>query len=367
MKTKILFIIWSYTYGGGAEALLTMIANNLNPQKYDVSIIEYMHADIKTEKVNDNIHVLPPIEKVDTPEKTSKGYQVYHTPELLIDKYIRGDYDIYISFNYQIPTFLLPKGAKNIAWIHGDVYDLGVPEAQREWCLQDEAFDKVRKIVAISDFTMQSLKDLFPRHRDKIVKIYNGVDVKKVRKDSLDMPTVILQHPAIVYSGRLDVNKNPERMLDVFLLLHEKDRNVHLYYLGKGELEDKIRERAEQFKIQDNVHLLGYYENPFPVIRQADIVCLFSKSEGFGLCLAEAIALGKPIVASDIGIAKTISLDGKCGKVIYTDEEAADAILYYINADKSEIERNCNKSIAQFEINNYIKQIETLIDEVIVS
>lgn len=367
MKKKILFIIWSYTYGGGAEALLTMIANNLNPQKYDISIIEYTHANIKVEKVNDNIHVLPPIEKVDTPEGTSKGYQVYHTPEILIDRYIKGDYDIYISFNYQIPTFLLPKGTKNIAWIHGDVYDLGVPETQREWRLQDEAFDKVRKIVAISDITMKSLEDLFPRHREKIVKIYNGIDIEKVRRDSMETSSVILQHPAIVYSGRLDENKNPERMLKVFSILYEKDMNMHLYYLGKGELENKIRKTAEILGIHDNVHLLGYHENPFPVIRQADIVCLFSKSEGFGLCLAEAIALGKPIVASDIGIAKFISQDGKCGRVIDTDEEAAEAILYYINADKREIERNCNKCVLQFEVKYYIQQIEELIDKVIVS
>lgn len=365
MKIKILFIIWSYTYGGGAEALLTMIANNLNPQKYDVSIIEYMHANIRTEKVNDNIHVLPPIEKVDTPEKTSKGYQVYHTPEVLIDKYIKGDYDIYISFNYQIPTFLLPKGTKNIAWIHGDVYDLGVPEAQREWRLQDEAFDKVTKIVAISDTTMKSLEDLFPRHREKMIKIYNGIDVEKIRRDSLNTPAVILQHPAIVYSGRLDANKNPERMLELFFLIHEKERNIHLYYLGKGELENKIREKVEKLKIHDNVHLLGYHENPFPVIRQADIICQFSKSEGFSLGLAEAIALGKPIVVSDTGMARVMSYDGKCGKVIYTDEEAMEAILYYISADRREIERNCSKCIGRFGIKNYIQQIEALIDEVV--
>ena len=181
-KRKILFIIWSYTYGGGAESLLTMIVNHLNPEKYDISIIEYEHSDVKTEPVNDNIHILKPIEKVETPDCQKKGFQVYHTPEILIDRYIKGDYDLYVSFNYQIPTFLLPAETRNIAWIHGDVYDLASENAQRERKLQDTAFGKVEKIVAINDFTADSLIELFPNHRDKVVKIYNGIDINRVRK-----------------------------------------------------------------------------------------------------------------------------------------------------------------------------------------
>ena len=174
MKKKLLFIIWSYTYGGGAEALLTTIVNHLDPDKYDISIIEFHHADIKIEPVRDDIHVLPCIEAVKTPEKYSKIYQLYNTPEVLIDTYIGKSYDLYISFNYQIPTFLLPKGTKNIAWIHSDVYDLAEEDMKKERRRQDAAFNNVRKIVAISDNTEKSICELFPRHADKIVKIYNG-------------------------------------------------------------------------------------------------------------------------------------------------------------------------------------------------
>ena len=46
---KILFLIFSYSMGGGAESLLTNIVNNLNSQKYDISIREIYHYDIKTD------------------------------------------------------------------------------------------------------------------------------------------------------------------------------------------------------------------------------------------------------------------------------------------------------------------------------
>ncbi len=61
MKKKVLFIIWSYSYGGGAERILTNIVNNLDPSKYEIDILEYVYAGIKKEEINDNINLLNPI------------------------------------------------------------------------------------------------------------------------------------------------------------------------------------------------------------------------------------------------------------------------------------------------------------------
>ncbi|NBH84993.1 glycosyltransferase [bacterium C-53] len=364
MKRKILFIIWSFTHGGGAEALLTTIVNHLNPQKYDISIIEYQHADIKVEKVNANIHVLPPIERVDTPDGTSKGYQLRYT-ELLIEKYIRGDYDLYVSFNYQIPTFLLPKDTNNISWIHGDVYDLCAPERQTDRDLQDKAFDRAKKIVAISDHTMRSIADLFPRHSDKLIKIYNGIDIRKVWEKSQDETLIKLEHPAIVYIGRLDDNKDPERMLRVFSAINKRNKEAHLYYIGDGILGEKLSEQIKELNLQHKVQLLGYQENPFPIIRQSEVVGLLSKAEGFSMALLEALALGRPVVTTDVGAAETVTNGGKCGSVIRTDAQAVEAFLHYINIDRHEIEKQCIESVRRFELGQYIQRIEELIDEVI--
>lgn len=364
-KKKVLFIIYSYTCGGGSEALLTMIANHLNPEKYDVSIIEYYHSDVKTEPVNENIHVLPPIERVETADHQKKGYQVYHTPEIMINKYIKGDYDLYVSFNYQIPTFLLPRGTKNIAWIHGDVYKLGGEDMAREWRLQDEAFDKVKKIVAISDRTYQSLYDLFPRHREKILKIYNGFDLESKRIASGRETDIELKKPSVVVVGRLDGIKNPERMMEVFSLVHPKRKDAHLYYIGEGERRELLNEMIQTYGLEESVHLLGWQGEPLPIVKQADVLAHFSLREGFGLGMAEAVALGVPIVAPDIGVAKALTNNGACGKIVDTNEEAADAILELFKADKEEMQRNCLESIRQFALEPYIARIEELFDSVI--
>lgn len=365
MKKKILFIIWSYTYGGGAEALLTTIVNHLNSDKYDISIIEYEHAETKVEEVNDNIHVLPYMQAVPTEEKYSKTYQLYHMPELLINTYIKKGYDLYISFNYLIPTFLLPEGTKNISWIHGDVYNLADEKFLREKTRQNKAFYKVEKIVAISDLTKQSLEDIFPEHKDKFVKIYNGLDIDKVRRKSMEGTDVQISNPAAVFIGRLEKGKNPLRLINILRLVHDKGINLHLYYLGEGNLKTDIYELACKNNLVEFVHLLGYHQNPFPIIKQCDVTCLLSRQEGFSMSLLESIALNVPFVATKVGGALELSNKQRCGRIIKSDKEAVDAICSLLSKNKKDIQRMCKESIQRFNLDKYIAQIEGLIDSVI--
>lgn len=361
---RIFFIINCFSAGGGAESLLTQIVNHLNPEKYEIGIMEIIHNNIKTEPVNKNIKIYPYYVKADDPERKSRMYYVYHEWDKVIQEYIPQDYDLYVSFNYLKPTFLLPKGKKNIAWMHGDVYNLAQPDMAEEKSLQNEALHKVQKIVAVSDITTQSLMDLFPEHQGKLKMICNGINIEKVKKKAEEHTEIRLQHPALLSVGRLDANKNPLRMLEIFDKVHKEDKRVHLYYLGYGKLEQDVKRIAGEKRISDNVHLLGYHDNPFPIIAQCDISCMFSLSEGFPMALLESVALDKPFVSSVIGGSRILANGQRCGRTAETDEEAADEILELIHTDRQQIVEECRKSIKRFELNEYIRQIEELFDEV---
>ena len=154
-------------------------------------------------------------------------------------------------------------------------------------------------------------------------------------------------------------------MLDIFEKVHHKNRSIHLYYLGFGDLERDVRENAREKGIEDNVHLLGYYDNPFPIIAQCDISCMFSVSEGFPMALLESVALDKPFVSSVIGGARILANEQRCGRVVETDEDAAEAILTLLETDREQIAKECQESIERFDFGRYIHQIESLFDEVI--
>lgn len=361
---KIFFIINCFSAGGGAESLLTQIVNHLDSQKYKIGIMEIIHDSIKTEPVNSNIKIYPYYVKADDSHRKSRMYYVYHEWDKVIQEYVPQDYDLYVSFNYLKPTFLLPKGKPGISWIHSDVYNLAQPELAEEKELQNVAFQKVNRIVAISDITMNSLLDLFPEHKDKMQLLCNGIDMEKVREKAKEHIEIQLKHPALLSVGRLDKRKNPLRMLEVFEKVYRRNDKVHLYYLGYGDLEKDVIRIAAEKGIDKNVHLLGYYDNPFPVMAQCDVSCMFSLSEGFPMALLESVALDKPFVSSVIGGSGILANNQRCGKTVKTDDEAAGAILEFLQTDREKITKECRESIKRFELKEYIYQIETLFDEV---
>lgn len=367
MKKKILFIINSFSTGGGAESLLARIANNLNLDKYNVFIIEVLHRDIKTEKIRPEITVLPYIMRADDPKRKEKMYYVYHEPWKVFDEFIGDHYDLYVAFTYMRPILLLPEGKRCISWMHGDIYNLlenrdKIPENRQ---LENKALYKAKKIISASDHTTQSVIDVHPDHKDKLITIYNGIDIDTTREKASLPIDISLQSPSMLFVGRLEENKRPLRLLDILEKVHERNPGVHLYFMGWGVQEEEVKEQIQLRGLEKFAHLLGYQENPFPIITQCDVVCLLSKSEGFPMCLLEGVALDKPFVATDIGGAETLSNHQTCGKIVETDQEAADAIIEFMEMDKAVIQNRCRESIVRFDFDKYIAQIEAVFDEVL--
>lgn len=362
-KIRVFFIINCYSMGGGAESLLTTVVNNLDESKFEIGIMEIIHSDKKVEPTKPHIKLYPYYTEADAPDRKPRMYYVYHEWDKVIAEYIPQDYDVYISYNYLKPTFLLPPNKKNISWIHGDVYDLTWPTMQEERELQNMSFQKARKIVCVSDNTAKSVTDLFPVHKDKVQIIYNGIDVEKVKEKAQEYTDVELVNKSVLFVGRIEDNKNPLRALEVYKKVYDKDNEVHLYYLGFGDLSDAVREKSVEYGIDNNVHLLGYHQNPFPVIRQCGAVLMTSKSEGFPMSLLEAVALDKPFVSTPVGGANTLSNGNICGYVTDDNDEAAEKLLFMVN-NRGYYTPKCRESMKRFNLDTYIGQIEKLILDV---
>ncbi len=102
----------------------------------------------------------------------------------------------------------------------------------------------------------------------------------------------------ILFAGKLEAKKAPLDLFEAFIAL--KKKNVHLLFVGNGILENRVKDVSSGY---ENLHFLDFQNQSYmPVVYQAcDIFCLPSigPNETWGLAINEAMACGKPILASD--------------------------------------------------------------------
>ena len=125
--------------------------------------------------------------------------------------------------------------------------------------------------------------------------------------------------------GRMDANKNHGMQLRAFAALRHKYPDYELVIYGDGELRTSIEETAEELGIADRVSLPGVVPDVAAHIERASLFLLTSYSEGVSNALIEALALGLPVIATDVPSGGTEELmeDGVNGLVIPTGDLAA--------------------------------------------
>ena len=82
----------------------------------------------------------------------------------------------------------------------------------------------------------------------------------------------------------------------------KKDYSIELWLIGDGPDKEKYKKYIKDNDLVENVKLLGMKTNPYPYMLQCDIYVQPSRFEGFGLAIAEARLLNKPVVATNFEI-----------------------------------------------------------------
>ena len=135
-------------------------------------------------------------------------------------------------------------------------------------------------------------------------------------------PIRLAARPSIVVVGRLTPDKNLDRVMEAFHLLREREPRASLTFIGSavgGEL-------AWEVPKESGVEHVKWVEDPYPLIAGADLLISASRREGFSLTVAEAIALGVPVVAVDNRGVRQVVRSGAIGLTIVPDDRAALAL-----------------------------------------
>jgi glycosyltransferase involved in cell wall biosynthesis len=133
----------------------------------------------------------------------------------------------------------------------------------------------------------------------RIAVIPHGVDIEQIRHLADHAAPDIPSGPYVVACGRLTPAKDYRTLLTAYAKARAAGITHTLLILGDGELRRELLALAKDLSISDHTIFLGHRDNPFPYIRAADAYALSSVWEGYGLALLEAMALGRPCVATD--------------------------------------------------------------------
>lgn len=141
---------------------------------------------------------------------------------------------------------------------------------------------------------------------EKLVKIYSGIPVERFRSrlPSRKLQTRFGLEPDDVVIGvvsKLWEGKGHTILLEAVAHLVRQGLPVKLLVVGEGHLEDKLKAKVRELKIEERVIFTGFLEDVSEVTAILDISALPSFYEGMGRVVLEAMAAGKPVVASNVG------------------------------------------------------------------
>ena len=122
--------------------------------------------------------------------------------------------------------------------------------------------------------------------------------------------------PIVVGVGRLVEQKDFATLIRAFEIV-QRDQDVRLLILGEGPERQRLEDLAASLGLSDKIEMPGFINNPWPLMAQASVFALSSRWEGWPNVLAEALALGLPVVSTDCPTGPNEILDnGKYGLLV---------------------------------------------------
>lgn len=194
--------------------------------------------------------------------------------------------------------------------------------------------------------------------KDQMIAVENGIDTSFFRKDNL-MKLEIQSYFDFVKNdyiflavGRLTDPKDYPNLLRAFSIVNKQKPNTCLLIAGIGELEQELKQYANQLGISEKVSFLGLRRDIHKLMNLADTYVMSSHFEGFGLVIAEAMSTEKVVISTDCGGTREV-INGNGFLVPIRDSEALANAMLQSMALTAEERSILGKKARQHILDNY--------------
>ena len=303
-KPTILLILKALE-GRGAERMVTTLARAYIDMDYDVHVLCLEDTTDMCLDSRVHYHIVPynqPLFNIETEQATA-----YKQVAARIDEYVLkniGTPKLILANIYKVNWIMAYSKLPNIVNVLHTAVSKQFQEKLTTIPAQTISHLKVvygaHPCSCVSEGTRQDLLALIGHHEHRTATIYNPCDVSQIQKLASETFSIeefgLIDKGYIIHVASFDAMKGHRDLLQAYA---KTERRLPLVLVGKGRLEDEIKQLAIELKIEDKVYFLGFHANPYPLIAGAALLVMTSKYEGFGYVIVEAQALNVPVISTD--------------------------------------------------------------------
>lgn len=326
MKKKVLFVIDSLGCGGAEKSLISLLPL-LNKEKYEIHLwIIHRGGVFESLLPEDIILEKAPVYSKGQSLKCRLAklrYSVtYRLNTVLRKKEHRAEtlwkcigdaqqvpgaeFDVAVAYQQGLPTYIVAtkiNARQKVAWVNVNIFNAGYNKD-----FNADFYAKMDYIVPVSRDLNAILQEKYPQFVGKYVCIYDILNpdiIKRNAEESMVEQNLFThQQITLVTVGRLAIQKNYLLAVDAAKMLNDEGVDFRWFFVGEGSERPNIEQRIAQYGLGDRVILLGLRTNPYPYMKNCSIYVQTSSFEGFGLTIAEAKILGKPVVSTNFDVVR---------------------------------------------------------------
>lgn len=365
---KVLFAINTLNNGGAEKVLLTLL-RYLDPKKYEIHLLVVFGEGIYFEQIPQYVrvtHIFPCKNKEATKEIREHAAKLY-------EQYVKESYDVMVAFLEGPSTKILSccndPMCRKYAWMHTNLKKRHRTAVfYKSFEEEKYAYSQYDKIVFVSEAIRVAFGEMFGIELVQNAAVcYNPLEAKTIRRMA-EAYEVAHDKFTICAVGRVIPEKGFLRLTSICEHMVEDGRDFTLNIVGDGKEYDRLKEMVESHHLEKWEHLIGFQENPYPYIKNADLFVCSSLNEGYNLAISEAVILGVPVISTDCsGIRENLG-NGKWGYIVENRKETLYQAISRCFDEPGFLEELKKKSEAGSVQDTYegrLKKIESIIEDVV--
>ena len=320
MKKQLLFVINHLTVGGIQKTLISAL-KVIDHEKYDVTVYLRKNRTDLLDLIDERVNVIINTDKtryyrkpkavvyqllIKFNELFGRKEKAQNLKEKLTDlireysmryeqKTYFSDkkYDIAIAYAHGYPAYFVADyvmADKKIIFFHVSTNELS--DVHKKFISE---FDKA---AVVHDRLVKSVSEWYPCLADKTFVVENYVDAELIKHQSTEKGFEKTAETVLCSCGRFAHVKGFDIAVEAAEILRKIGTNFVWYFVGDGPEKSRTEKLASEHGVSENIVFTGMQNNPYPYIANCDIFVQPSREEAWGLAIAEANRLCKPVVST---------------------------------------------------------------------